>query len=582
MYRKLSAVLIALSAMLMLATVGLPLAGAQDANKDVYGRDLPANAAPYDQQIMAGICESTNKEISLSSVVSVYARICSSFGIFDKFGDSLVSLDENLNLIPGAAEKWEVSADGLSWSFHLRPGQVWSDGTPLTANDYVASYRFMVDPANAYDFVWMWQGTIKNWSEAVAGEVKPEEIGVTAADDNTLVIATNGPRPYLPGTVYFWPPLQAAALAKYGPGYINDPKTSVSSGPFMLQSFKPGESIVAVANPTYNGYNKPFLKELRGTYGDALNGSFLAFQNGDIDQVNYDKLNVADFEVIKNDPVLSANYRPNFGDFRTDYLLFDTYTAPFNDQKVRLAFAKAIDRESIVKNVVGSQFGIAAYSFLAPGFPASDAAGDLHSIQGFDCDAAKKLLSDAGYPDGKGFPDQELKLRNENDAHKAWAVAAAGSISQCLNVKITVNNLEFKTYMDGLLARPTTIQFGMISYGMDYLDPSNMLGVWLSSGRHSWTNADFDKLVNDAGVKVDDAAARTQMYKDAEKILVSDVGGAFLVHRIQGDLFQPFIAGDCFRPDKQGVGAWHWGNDFCWGSIYVTKDVANAKTFRNK
>ncbi len=146
MYRKLSAVLIALSAMLMLATVGLPLAGAQDANKDVYGRDLPANAAPYDQQIMAGICESTNKEMSLSSVVSVYARICSSFGIFDKFGDSLVGLDENLNLIPGAAEKWEVSADGLSWSFHLRPGQVWSDGTPLTANDYVASYRFLVDP----------------------------------------------------------------------------------------------------------------------------------------------------------------------------------------------------------------------------------------------------------------------------------------------------------------------------------------------------------------------------------------------------------------------------------------------------
>ena len=582
MYRKLSAVLIALSAMLMLATVGLPLAGAQDANKDVYGRDLPANAAPYDQQIMAGICESTNKEISLSSVVSVYARICSSFGIFDKFGDSLVGLDENLNLIPGAAEKWEVSADGLSWSFHLRPGQVWSDGTPLTANDYVASYRFMVDPANAYDFVWMWQGTIKNWSEAVAGEVKPEEIGVTAGDDNTVVIYTNGPRPYLPGTVYFWPPLQAAALAKYGPGYINDPATSVSSGPFMLQSFKPGESIVAVANPTYNGFNKPMLKELRGTYGDALNGSFLAFQNGDIDQVNYDKMNVADFEVIKNDPVLSANYRPNFGDFRTDYLLFDTYTAPFNDQKVRLAFAKAIDRESIVKNVVGSQFGIAAYSFLAPGFPASDATGDLHSIQGYDCDAAKTLLSDAGYPDGKGFPDQELKLRNENDAHKAWAVAAAGSISQCLNVKITVNNLEFKTYMDGLLARPTTIQFAMISYGMDYLDPSNMLGVWLSSGRHSWTNADFDKLVNDAGVKVDDAAARLQMYKDAEKILVSDVGGAFLVHRIQGDLFQPFIAGDCFRPDKQGVGAWHWGNDWCWGNIYVTKDVANAKTFRSK
>ena len=99
------------------------------------------------------LCESTEKQVSFSSVVSVYARICGS----DQFGDSLVNLDENLNIIPGAAEKWEASADGLSWTFHLRPGQVWSDGTPLTANDYVASYRFMVDPKNAYDFVWMWQ-----------------------------------------------------------------------------------------------------------------------------------------------------------------------------------------------------------------------------------------------------------------------------------------------------------------------------------------------------------------------------------------------------------------------------------------
>lgn len=582
MYRKLSAVLIALSAMLLLTVVSLPLVGAQDGNKDVYGRDLPADAAPYDQQIFGGLCNSAVKELGLSSVISVYARTCVGTPATDQFGDGMVNLDENLQLIPGAAESWEASADGLSWSFHLRPGQVWSDGTPLTANDYVASYRYMADPANAYDFVWMWQGTIKNWSEAVAGEVSPEEVGVTAADDNTVVITTDGPRPYLPGTVYFWAPLQAKALAEHGAGYINDPATSVSSGPFMLSEFKPGESITLVANPTYNGYRKPYLKEIVGTYGDQLNGSFLAFQNHSIDQVNYNVLSPADFEVIKADPILSANYRPNFGDFRTDYLLFDSYTAPFNDLKVRMAFAKALDRESIVKNVVGAQFGIPAYSFLAPGFPASDSEGVLKPIQAYDCDAAKALLADAGFADGAGFPDQEMELRGESDSHVAWAVAAAGSISQCLNVKITVNNMEFKTFMDGLLARPTTIKLSMIAYGMDYLDPSNMLGVWLSQGRHSWLNADFDKLVTDAGVKVDDPAARMQMYKDAEKILVEDVGGVFFVHRIQGDLFQPYIAGDCFRPDKQGVGAFHWGNDWCWGSLYVTNDVANYKTFRSE
>jgi len=580
MYRKMSVILLCLSAVLMLAAVALPIAGAQGANQDIYGRDLPADAAPYDQQIFTELCDSTRTEITLSSVVSVYQRICGDTNIFDQFGDALVVLDENLNLIPGAAESWEASEDGLSWTFKLRPGQVWSDGTPLTAADYVASYRFMVDPDNAYDFVWMWQGTILNWSEAVAGEVTPEEIGMEAVDDLTLVVYTNGPRPYLPGTVYFWPPLQAKALAEHGPDYILDPATSVSSGPFILKEFTAGTRVVMEANPTYNGYRKPFLKEMHGIYGDQLNGSFLAFQNGEIDRVNYTHISPADFEVIAADPVLSANYRPNFGDFRTDYLFFDTYTAPFDNLQVRQAFAKALDREAIVENVIGSQFGIAAYSFLAPGFPASDAEGALKPIQNYDCEAAKALLAEAGYPNGEGFPAQELKLRGESESRAQWFIASAASISQCLNVEITVNNMEFSAFMEGLLARPTTVTFGAVSYGMDYLDPSNMLGVWVSTGRHSWRSPEYDQLVNDANVLVGDPDTRTQMYMDAEKILVEDVGGIFLVHRIQGDLWQPFVAGECFRPDRQGVGAYHWGNDWCWGSFYITSEVSNFDTYR--
>lgn len=582
MYRKLSVLLLMLSMVLWVSVIAVPMIGAQDANQDIYGRDLPEDAAPYEMQIWTQLCDSTRTETSLSSVVTVYQRICGDAHTFDKFGDSLVDLDENLNLIPGAAESWEPSEDGLSWTFHLRPGQVWSDGTPLTAMDYVASYRFMVDPANAYDFVWMWQGTIAGWSEAVAGEISPEEMGMEAVDDLTLVVHTDGPRPYLPGTLYFWPPMQAAALAEYGPNYILDPATSVSSGPFILTEFEAGNRVIMQANPTYNGYRKPYLWELRGIYGDQLNGSFLAFQNGDVDRVSYVHISPADFEVVAADPVLSANYRPNFGDFRTDYLFFDTYTAPFDNQQVRLAFAKALDRESIVENVIGSQFGIPAYSFLAPGFPASDTEGALKSVQAYDCEAAQALLAEAGYPDGEGFPAVELKLRGESESRANWFIASAASISECLNVEITVNNMEFSAFMEGILARPTTIQFGAVSYGMDYLDPSNMLGVWVSTGRHSWLNAEFDRLVQEANVLVGDPAERIAMYQEAERILVEDVGGVFLVHRIQGDLFQPFIAGECFRPDAQGVSALHWGNDWCWGSFYITNAVMDADTYRNR
>ncbi len=555
---------------------------AQADNVDVYGRTLPKDAAPYHQQIWQQLCDSTAKETSMVSPVTVYARICGA-DLADKFSDSLVVLDENLNIIPAAADKWEPSADGLTWTFHLHPGQMWSDDTPVTANDYVASYQFMADPKNAYDFAWMWQGMIKNWSQSVAGEVKPDQIGLKAVDDNTLAVTTEKPAPYLPLTFYFWAPMQAKALKQYGPNYVLDPKTSVSSGPFILKEFVAGDHMLIEANPKYKGYRKPWLWQIRGVYGDEQNGSFAAFQAHTVDHVNYTFLSPADLKVINADPVLKANYRANFGDFRTDYLLFDTFNKPFSDLNVRLAFAKALDRESIVANVIGSSQAIPAYSFLAPGFPASDTKHELKSIQAYDCPAAQALLAKAGYPDGKGFPDQELEMRGESDASGARWVAAAASISKCLNVKITVNNLVQADYMSKLNARPTTIKFGEISYGMDYLDPANMLGVWVSTGRHSWRNADFDNLVNQASALVGDPAKRIQLFQQAEKILVSDVGGIFLDHRIQGDIFQPYvIGGDCFKPDAQGTGAYHWGNDWCWSSWYIGANVKDFNTFRSK
>ncbi len=575
-----------ISVMALAIPPGLAVSNAQADNVDVYGRTLPADAAPYSQQIWSVLCDSTRKETTFAMAVSVYQRICGGSDGIDssgsQLGDSLLGLDENNNLIPGAADKWEASADGLTWTFHLHPGQVWSDGTPLTANDYVATYRFMADPKHAYDFVWMWQGIIKNWDQVVAGEMPPDQIGMKAVDDLTLQVTTQNPFPPLPATLYFWAPLQAKALQQYGPDYILDPAKSVSSGPFMLKSFTPGKNVVFVANPTYKGYRKPWLKEIRGTYGDALNGSFQAFQARAVDIVDYTFLSPADFKVINADSELKANYRPMTGDFRTDYLFFDTFNPPFNDLNVRVAFAKALDRESIVKNIVTPQLGIPAYSFLMPGFPASDTTGELHPIQAYDCPAAQALLAKAGFPDGKGFPPQELKLRGESEATAARFIASAESISKCLNVKITVNNMQYADFMKGLLARPTTVQFGAVSYGMDFLDPANMLGLWVSTGRHSWRNADYDKLIQQANVLTGDPAKRIQMYQQAEKILVSDVGGIFLDHRIQGKLFQPYVTGDCFRPNKQGLRALNWGNDWCWGALYIGKNVANYKTYRNQ
>jgi peptide/nickel transport system substrate-binding protein/oligopeptide transport system substrate-binding protein len=304
------------------------------------------------------------------------------------------------------------------------------------------------------------------------------------------------------------------------------------------------------------------------------NTAFTAFQKGEVDDVDYQALTPADLELVLNDPVLKDNYLRHFGDFRTDYLLFDTFNPPFDNLDVRKAFAHAVDRESIVTNVYGDVKAMPAYAMLMPGFPSSSTKGELNEYQNYDCDLAKEHLAKGGYADGAGFPALELWLRNENAALQAVFQAVAASISQCLNVQIEVSNKDYKVYMDGLNAKPTQLQFGAVSYGMDYLDPSNMLGIWHTGGRHSWTNAEFDKLIDEATPLTSDPAQRDQMFREAEKILVDDVGGIFLFHRWAGTLFQPWVQGDCLRePDNIGITGFHWGNDSCDAIKYIS----NAK-----
>ena len=532
----------------------------------VFGEMLPEGAVPYDQQISREACSNTANQTTFDFMVAVYQRYCAGDSAFSL---ALVDLDKDFNVIPMAAESWSVADDNVTWTFNLRPGMIWSDDTPVTANDWVATYRYAADPEHAWDFAWFYAGVIKNWDEVIAGELPVEELGVVAIDDLTLQITTYGPFPPLPGMMHFAWPLQAKALAEHGPYYNNDPETAVSSGRFKLVEFQPGNRIVLEANEKYKGPNPPYLKRKEFIYMDPST-MFAAFQNGEIDRVGYESLSPADFDLILADPVLSENYLRHFGDFRTDYLLFDTYTEPFNDLNVRKAFAHAVDRESIVTNVYGEIKAMPAYAMLMPGFPSSDVTGELKEYQMYDCELANQYLTDAGYEGGEGFPALEMWLRGEGPALQAVFQAVAASISTCLNVDIEVSNKDGKVYMDALNAKPTQLQFGAVSYGMDYLDPSNLLGIWVSTGRHSWRNEEFDRLISEATPLVGDPEARDQMFRDAERILVDDVGGIFINHRWQGDLFQPYYQGDGFRtPDSNGIAAWHWGNDWVTGDVYI-------------
>ncbi len=532
---------------------------------------LPADAATPDQQVY--IVNTTNEAKVIDFYEAVYARPA----IADLFSEPLVRLNNDYELMPGAAESWKASDDGKTWTFQIAKGLVWSDGNPVTADDWVATFQYGADPKHAWDFTWFFQGIIANWDDAIAGKVPLDQLGVKrGADANTLLFQTQVAAPYLPAMlVYSWP-LSKAALAKSGPLYNAKPETAVSSGPFILKLWQKDQQIVYERNPTYKGKLTPAYTKIIQKVAD-LKTYFTAYQNNEIDYM--EKPAPAELKIAQGDPDLSKQIFSSNGDFRTYYLFFDVNTPPFDNLKVRQAFSHIVDRDAIQKSILGPS-GTPAYSWLAPGFPGSQREA-VQNIQKFDVAMAKQLLSDAGFPDGKNFPKQTMWLRNEIPLNQAVTSAIAASIKQNLNIDVEVSNKDTKLFTDSLTAKPTKIPFGFVSYGMDFLDPFNMLSVWLSGGRHSWTNKDFDTKVKTAASFLGPTDQRIKMFQDAERVLVSDVPGVFIYHETPVQLIKPYVTGPALQPDKSGNKSLHWPGyttaDSVPSGLYITKDVTKLR-----
>jgi ABC-type transport system substrate-binding protein len=546
--------------------------------RNTLGKEMPADAAPLEEQVFVYPYSGWRTFTTIDFFQAVYGR---ADALSDLLSDSLVRLDKNFQANPGAATEWSVDESGLVWTFKLDPNLMWNDGTPVTADDYVATFQYGADPEHAWDFSWYYAGVIKNWSQAVAGEVGVEEIGVRAVDANTLEFTTETPAPYLPAMLVYSTPLQKKALEELGGLYNTDPATSVSAGPYKLVEWTKDQRLVYEINEDYKGTNIPYIERLVVVNIGQPAQLLPAYEANEIDFVwGSGTFSPADLEIIENDPALSEQYFPHYGDFRTYYFFFDDTQPPFDDIKVRQAFAHVLDRDAILTNIVKRQ-GIPAYSFLMPGFPDanSEAFAETYAL---NVEQAQALLAEAGYPEGEGFPKLTLALRAEGPTPVAVAQAYAAALSENLGIEVEVQNQEFRTFMDALNAKPTGIQFGLISYGMDYLDASNMLGVFKSGGRHTWSNADFDALYTEASSFTGDPAERTQKFQDAEKILVEDVGGVFVYHQTPGDLIKPYLKGPALEPDANGVAAWHWPgfssfSDLLSG-VYISSDVSDYRS----
>jgi ABC-type transport system substrate-binding protein len=493
---------------------------------------------------------------SIPKVLDFYEAVYERPGVADLFSEPLVRINRNFEIIPGAAESWTSDETGAIWTFKIVEGRVWSDGNPVTANDWVKTFQYAADPAHAWDFTWFFDGVLKNWSQAIAGEVAPEEIGVRlGANDYEVIFEAEAPAPYLPSMLLYSLPLSKVALETSGPLYNTKPETHVSSGPFVLESWTPDVEIVVVKNEKYNGslvvpVNRVICKLA------AQSTWFSLYQTDEIDIME----NPAPQELTlaQADPDLSQQLYAGVGDFKTFYLFFDVTKAPFDDLRVRQAFSHAIDRDAIIQTLTGIG-GVAAYGFLAPGFPGYNGE-ELSTIQNFDPAIGQQLLADAGFPNGEGFPKQEMWLRNANPLDQSIGAACASMIKENLGIDVEVSNRDQKLFTDALNAKPTEILFGYVSYGMDFLDPINMLSVWKSGGRHSWSNPDFDAALAEAGSFPGDPTERLNMFHDVERILVEDVPAVFIYHVKLIQLIKPWLKGEFKEPDNNGIAAAHWPN----------------------
>lgn len=433
--------------------------------------------------------------------------------------EGLADVDmKTLQPVPAAAASWEISPDGLVYTFKIHPEAKWSDGMPLTAGDFAYSYERILSGAFAAEYAYMLH-CLKNAKAFNEGGITNfAEVGAKALDDKTLELTLEHPTPYLLSMQNHqsWYPVQKAAVEKHGAMLDRHTKWSqpgnhVSNGPFKLAEWRPGEVIRVVPNEHYWDKANVKLKGIEFYPISDLMTEERSFRSGmlDITETLAPRL----VEVYRKDQPAVLHVEPYLG---TYFYRVNTTKPPLNDKRVRQALSLAIDRAVVADSILKSGETV-AFGIVPPGMPGYDVAPKGTR----DIEKAKALLTEAGYPDGKGLPAISI-LYNTQEQHKTIAEAIQSMWKNSLGVEATLVNQDWKVYlvstnnMDYELARAAWIA--------DFVDPINFLELFLTNGgnnRTGWSNAEYDRLVNGAYAEPD-TAKRTQMMKDAEAILVEE------------------------------------------------------------
>ena len=452
--------------------------------------------------------------------------------------EPLLLINENNEVVGGQAESWETSEDGLTWTFTMRDGLKWSDGTDLNAKDFEYSFKRMVDPNTAAPYAETCLGMIDGFEEAAGfpdadgnptAEPNPDALNVKASDDGkTLTIVLSYPCSYFDKMAAFatMSPVQQATVEANGDAWCTSPDTFVSNGPYMITDWTPSERIVLTKNPNYVGgwdSSKIVSDTITLLLLEDSSASYAAYNSGEAVLV----------KDVPTDEIPSLTKAEDGGDFYVDTILGTYYVSlnlqrdAFKDAKVRKALSLAIDRDYVANTIMQGTYS-AADSIVGPGIV--DESGYFHDngnapYISADYEAnlaeAKKLLEEAGYPNGEGYPTIEYST---NDA--GYHVPLAEYLQQAwgdLGITLTINKMEWSSFTPA--RRAGEYDVARNGWVMDYNDTSNMLDLFCSGNGNNdgkYSNPDFDAAI-DASRVADSAEHFAQLHK-AEDILMEDMG----------------------------------------------------------
>ncbi len=471
----------------------------------------------------------------------------------------------NATLALGQAKEVTPNADKTVYTVKLRDDIKWSDGKDVIAADFVYAWQRLVDPNTAADYCYM-ADIILNANEIMAGEMDKSELGVKAIDEKTLEITLHTACPYFEEIMAFpaLMPIRSDIIEQYGDQWTFSPETYIGNGQYKMAEWSHNEFIKLVPSETYYDVDKLGPKVIKFALMDDTNAIYAAYRSGSLNFIQ--EVPVDEIPGLLSSGELKVH--PYLG---TYYCCFNTSKAPFDDVRVREAFSLVIDRNYIVENVTKTGQKPAT-AFVPSGI--SDAPGakdDFRAVGGDymdvsaekyqeNCERARQLLAEAGYPNGEGFPIVEY-LYNTSDNHRLIGEALQNMWQTELGVTVNLVNQEWNTFLDTRKNGDYSIaRNGWIA---DYNDPMSFLDMWLTGGGNNdaqYSNPDYDALIMQAK-STSDLAERMSLMHQAEDILMGqDVVHAaiyfytdkYMSQGIKGMYFTPlgyYFFGYC-KPSK--------------------------------